>query len=44
MIGVVVMKAKHNSLDIMNQFNQTLPLADSVVFMPCVPSPLGVCA
>ena len=22
------MKAKHNSLDIMNQFNQTLPLAD----------------
>lgn len=44
MIGVIVMKAKSNGFDIMNQFDQTLPLADSVVFVPCTPSPFGVCA
>lgn len=38
------MKVKLDSLDIGKQFNQTLPLADSVVFVPCAPSPFGVCA
>ncbi len=44
MNGVAVMEVKFYSFDIMNQFDQTLPFADSVVFMPCVPSPFGVCA
>lgn len=38
------MKAKHNSLYITNKFAQNLPFADSVIFVPCTPSPFGVYA
>lgn len=40
---MTAMREEHNRMNITNQFSKTLPLADSVVFVPCVPCPLGVC-
>ncbi|GEM_PF-6096710 len=41
MIGVSMMDKRENSFVIMDNF-RTLPLADSVVFVPCTRFPLGV--
>jgi hypothetical protein len=42
MIGVSVMDKRKSSFVIMDNF-RTLPLADSVVFVPCTGNPFGVC-